>query len=225
MRPQLKVCGLMREEDVLLCCRKGVEICGFVTEYPVPVPWNLRRERCAELLPLTRGKAKSCVVTGGEPDKLRALACSLRPDLMQLHGGESLSVTAALAEELAPLGIGVIKTVPASPEARMREFGTADPAECGRLLSEAGVYAALVDARGPENAADTGLKADRSLFRAVRDAARCLAILGGGVRSENCRELIGQLHPAVLDVMTGVELSPGRKSEELLDSLLKAMEE
>ena len=223
MRPQLKICGLMREEDVELCCRKGVDICGFVTEYPVPVPWNLSRERCKELLPLVRGRAKSCVVTGGEPDKLRSLAFGLRPDLVQLHGGESLEVTAALAEELAPLGVGVIKTVPASPEARLREFGTADPAACGKMLSEAGVYAALVDARGPENAALPGLKADFSLFRAVRDAARCTTILGGGVRSENCAELIERLHPAVLDVMTGVELSPGRKSEEMLDALLEAM--
>ena len=49
-RPLLKICGIMREADVALCCRAGVDICGFVTEYPVPVPWNLRRERCAELL-------------------------------------------------------------------------------------------------------------------------------------------------------------------------------
>ena len=104
MRPLLKICGLMTEEDVALCCRKGVEICGFVTEYPVPVPWNLSRDRCAELLPLTRGKAQSCIVTGGELIKLRTLALRLRPDLIQLHGGESLEVTAALAEDLAPLG-------------------------------------------------------------------------------------------------------------------------
>ena len=44
------------------------------------------------------------------------------------------------------------------------------------------------------------------------------------MRSENCGELIKRLRPAVLDVMTGVELSPGRKSEELLDALLEAME-
>ena len=80
-----------------------------------------------------------------------------------------------------------------------------------------------MDARGPENAARPGLKADLSLFLAVRDAARCPTILGGGVRSENCAELIERLHPAVLDVMTGVELSPGRKSEEMLDALLEAM--
>ncbi len=224
MRPLLKICGLMREEDVALCCRKGVEICGFVTEYPVPVPWNLSRDRCAELLPMTRGKAKSCLVTGGEADKLRSLALCLRPDLIQLHAGESLELTAALAADLAPLGIGVIKTVPAAPEARLREFGTADPAACGEMLSRAGVYAALVDARGPENAASASLHADPALFRAVRDAARCLTILGGGVKPDNCEEIIRELDPAALDVMSGVERAPGRKSEALLDSLLAAME-
>ena len=224
MRPLLKVCGLMREEDVELCCRMGVEICGFVTEYPVPVPWNLDRDRCSELLPLVRGGVKSCIVTGGEREKIRDLALCLRPDLLQLHGGESLETTAALAQELAPLNIRVIKTVPSAPEARLREFGTADPAECGRLLDGAGVWAALVDARGPENAADQRLHVDPFLFLAVRNAARCLTILGGGVRSETCGELMETLRPAALDVMTGVELAPGRKSEEMLSALLSAME-
>ncbi len=224
MRPELKVCGLMREEDVLLCCRKGVEYCGFVTEYPVPVPWNLSRERCRELLSLVGGGVRSCLVSGGSREKLRDLALSLRPDYLQLHGGETLEVTAALAEDLAPLGIGIIKTVPPSPETRLREFGTPDPAECAGLLDGAGVYAALVDARGPENAAGTHLHLDPALFLAVRGAARCLTILGGGVRSGNCGELIARLHPAVLDVMTGVELRPGEKSEVLLTALLEAME-
>lgn len=225
MRPGLKICGLVRQEDVSLCCRLGVEICGFVTEYPVPVPWNLSREECAALLPGVQGNTRSCIVTGGPPEKLRDLALSLRPDLIQLHGGESLETTAALAEELVPQGIRVIKTVPYAAEARLREFGTADPAACGRLLTQAGVYAALVDARGPENAAGTDLHADASLFCSVRDAAGCLTILGGGVKAENCGALIAALHPAVLDVMTGVELSPGVKSEALLTRLLAAMED
>ena len=224
MRPMLKICGLMREEDVELCCRKGVELCGFVAEYPVPVPWNLSRERCGQLLPLVRGTSKSCIVTGGTLEKIRGLALSLRPDYVQLHGGESIGVTAALAAELALWGIRVIKTIPGSEEARRREFGTADPAACAELLDRAGVFAALVDARGPENAAGINLRADPDLFLAVQRAAGCLTILSGGVRSDNCAALIEQLHPKMLDVMTGVELSPGIKSETMLDHLLAAME-
>ena len=169
--------------------------------------------------PESSGKNRLWESSGGQKPRLR-----LRPDLIQLHAGESLELTAALAADLAPLGIGVIKTVPAAPEARLREFGTADPAACGEKLSRAGVYAALVDARGPENAASAGLHADPVLFRAVRDAARCLTILGGGVKPDNCEEIIRELDPAALDVMSGVERAPGRKSEALLDSLLAAME-
>lgn len=223
-RPLLKICGLMREADVALCCRAGVDICGFVTEYPVPVPWNLRRERCAELLSAVRGKTKSCVVTGGTKEKIRDLIFALRPDYVQLHGGETIEVTAALCAAFASLGIGVIKTVPFTEEARLREFGTADPAECARMLDAAGVFAALVDARGPENAADAKLQADTELFQTVRSASRCPVILGGGVKSGNCAELIARLHPAALDVMTGVERAPGEKSGKMLHALLAEMD-
>ena len=30
----LKICGLMREKDVLLCKELGVQIAGFVVDYP-----------------------------------------------------------------------------------------------------------------------------------------------------------------------------------------------
>ncbi len=224
MKPMLKVCGLMREEDVTLCVRKGVDICGFVTEYPVPVPWNLDREQAKLLLPKVTGETKSCIVTGGSREKIRDLALYLHPDFVQLHGGESIETTKALVGDLALAGIRVIKTVPAVAEARIREFGTRDPAECARLLDEAGVYGALVDARGPENAARMELKADPDLFVRVQEAAWCMTILGGGVRSDNCAALIANLHPAMLDVMTGVETSPGHKSEAMLDALLQAIQ-
>ena len=225
MKPLLKICGLMREEDVELCCRKGVDFCGFVTEYPVPVPWNLSRERCAQLLPLVRGRAQSCIVTGGSAHKIKELVLSLRPDCVQLHGGETVQETAALVDEFDPIGIRVIKTIPVTAEARLREFGTDDPARCAELLDEAGVFAALVDARGPENADGAGLHADTGLYDIVRTAGRCLTILGGGINSENCAELILRLHPSVLDVMTGVEVVPGQKSEKMLAALIKAMED
>ena len=223
MRPLLKICGLMREEDVELCCRKGVDICGFVTEYTVPVPWNMDRERTAHLLAEVRGRAGTCIVSGGSLEKLCDLTLRLRPDYIQLHGGETIGVTAALTAELKPLGIRVIKTIPVSADARTREFGTPDPAQCARMLDDAGVYAALVDARGPENAAGTRLHADPGLFLEVRRAAHCVTILGGGVRSENCAALVAALHPAVVDVMTGVEIAPGVKSEAMLDDLLTAL--
>ena len=41
---KVKICGLMREEDVELCVNAGTDIIGFVVEYPVDVPWNLEQD-------------------------------------------------------------------------------------------------------------------------------------------------------------------------------------
>ena len=38
---RVKICGLMSEADVEMAVSAGADSLGFVTEYPVPVPWNL----------------------------------------------------------------------------------------------------------------------------------------------------------------------------------------
>ena len=222
MRPQLKICGLMRGADVALCCDMGVDICGFVVEYPRDVPWNLTREACRRLLAETASPAKRCLVTGGAMEQIRALALELRPDLVQLHFHETLAETAALVQSLSPYGIGVIKTIPASPEERRRQFGTGHLEECVRSLCGAGVYAILADSRGPDNAASGGIL-DLGFCQRVCAAASCQVAVGGGITADNCRAVAEAVRPAILDVMTGVEDTPGRKSREKLAALISEL--
>ena len=222
MRPQLKICGLMREADVELCCGLGVELCGFVTEYPLDVPWNLSRADCRRLLSHVTPPAKRCIVTGGSPEKILSLALELRPDLVQLHFRETLDDTAALVRALAPYGIGVIKTIPASPVERIRQFGTEALAPCVRALCGAGVYAILADSRGPDNAAAGGAL-DLSFCRRVCAASSRPVAIGGGITADNCREILRAVRPAILDVMTGVEDAPGVKSRKKLSALTDAV--
>ena len=47
---RVKLCGLMSPEDVKIAEAAGADALGFVTEYPVPVPWNLDREHAASLI-------------------------------------------------------------------------------------------------------------------------------------------------------------------------------
>ena len=219
----MKICGLMRREDVALCCRLGVDICGFVTEYPLDVPWNLTREQCAPLIRSVSPPARSCIVTGGDREKILSLALALKPDLVQLHFHETLEDTAAIVQTLSPYGIGVIKTVPADAEERLRQFGTEEPALCAELLCEAGVYAILVDGRGPSNAASAGVAADLSLFLRIQAASSPLVMLGGGITSENCRDIVDKVKPEIIDVMTGVEAAPGIKSAKKIAELLSRL--
>lgn len=225
MRPALKICGLTREADVSLCCGLGVDICGFVTEYPVAVPWNLTEDACAALLRAVRKPAKSCVVTGGGREKICTIARRLKPDFIQLHYMETLEDTAAIARELDPLGIGVIKTLPASAGERVRQFGETAVEACVEKLCKAGVYAILVDPRGPSNAGAKGVSADLAFFRQVQAVSSCPVILAGGITPENCLGIVRGEHPAAIDIMTGVETEPGIKSEALLAKLMRQIQE
>ena len=69
----LKICGLMRPEDIRLCQQAGVNIIGLVTEYPLPVPWNISAERAAELMSLVQSPMQTCLVTGGTRSRGRSL--------------------------------------------------------------------------------------------------------------------------------------------------------
>ncbi len=221
MRPVLKICGIMRAADVRVCAAAGVDIAGFVCEYPVDVPWNLSREQAGALLESVSGPMKRCIVTGGGFEKLYALAKSLRPDYIQLHYREDLALTRALADALGPMGVQVIKTLPQDAAQRRAQFGTADIGACAKLLDTSGAAYILCDARAPENAAHSGLRADIALYEAVRAAARTPVLLAGGITPENVGALLSCVQPDGIDVMTGVERRPGCKDAEKIAELAR----
>jgi phosphoribosylanthranilate isomerase len=228
MKPLLKICGLMQPEDVRHCLDIGVDILGFVTEYPLAVPWNLKREQTAALIDQVRrsadGQAKSCIVTGGSPEFVIELATELKPDLIQLHYRESFEDARVIANKLKGLGIGIIKTIPISSDARLEQFGTDDLLAVVELLNSIDIYAILIDSRGPDNAAESGRKIDTKFCRQVIAAAKKQVIIAGGIRPENVIEVIEKTGAKIIDIMTGVEVSPGVKSFELLNQVAVLLE-
>lgn len=227
MKPLLKICGLMQPEDVRHCLDIGVDVLGFVTEYPLAVPWNLKREQTAALIDQVRrsadGQTKSCIVTGGSPEFVIELATELKPDLIQLHYRESFEDTRIIVNELKKLDIGIIKTIPASPAARLEQFGTDNLLAAVELLNSIDIYAILVDSRGPENASKTGSQIDTDFCHQVITAAKKPVIIAGGISPENITEMIKETGAEIIDIMTGVEVSPGVKSFELLDRAVRRL--
>ncbi|MCL2817062.1 MAG: phosphoribosylanthranilate isomerase [Clostridiales bacterium] len=219
----VKICGLKSGEDVKICARPGVDVLGFVVEYPLPVPWNLRREEAAALLPLVPPSHKTCLVSGGPPEKLIALAESLRPSMMQLHFKETLAETEKIARALLPLSVGVIKTIPPTAGERMELFGTSDAGWIARALCEAGVSAILVDSRAPANAAGEGEKGDVELFKQVKAFSLRPVILAGGINAENVGEILAMSGARHIDLMSGAESAPGVKDGQKVAALLTSL--
>ena len=218
----LKVCGLMKREDIETCIECGVERIGMVCEYPVYVPWSMDRERVCELRNDIPKGFTSVVVTGGDSGKILEIARSVRPDMMQLHYKEGADQLKGLVPELKKMGISVIKTVPVSPEDSLEQFGTDDMENVIRQLEECGVDELLVDPRHGANAERMDLKADEDLFKKILEAASIPVILAGGLNTDNIRDSIDRTGAESVDVMTGSEDSPGRKNKEKIRFLAGA---
>ena len=211
--PVIKICGLKRKEDVNLCCDLGVDILGFVTEYPSPVPWNLTREEARALLADIPKSCKSCVVTGGTEREIIELAKELKPDYVQLHDRETAAQTAAIADALGEFGIGVIKAVFPDMRDLDNELET---------LQKTGVFALLADPRTPSDAVRGG-RADIAFYRRVCDLSEKPVILAGGITPDNVAGLMQETGAAYIDVMSGVEHMPGTKDASKVKALLRAV--
>lgn len=221
---KIKICGLRRAEDVRLCLDLGVDILGFVTEYPGPVPWNLSAEEVRTLLSHVAPPGKSCLVTGGAPKKVIDLASRLRPDYIQLHYHETLEETREIIQALKPLGIGVIKAVPRSAREQTLQFHTQDLKKTVELLCEAEVSALLADSRTPENAHEKSALLDADFFQQIKRYSSKPVILAGGITPLNAASLLAQTKADYIDVMSGVECRSGVKDKGLLRGLIESVE-
>ena len=214
MRPIVKICGLMRAEDVRMCVRHGADIVGFVVEYPHPVPWNLSVETAKELMATVDEPAKTCIVTGGPPDKILRIALETKPDYIQLHDNETLEDTAHLVRALENHGVKIIKTVfPNTP----------DLEKTAAAFCATGVDALLFDPRTPDNPTHGGM-ADLSAFDKLRRAVNCPVILAGGISPGNVAEIVLHSGTRNIDLMTGVEVRPGMKDEARVIALFQALQ-
>ena len=220
----LKVCGLTDTEGIALFDKYAVDIRGFVVEYPEDVPWNMTLEKARPLIDAARHSGETAVVTGGGKKKILAVADALHPDYIQIHHRETLQESAETASELKKMNIRAIRSIPNGAAAREKMFGTADPLEILRRIDETDLYAALFDSRDADNASAGGSRIDSGVGGDISGAiqsAKKPVMIGGGITYQNAADIIERFRPDYIDVMTGVELSPGKKSEELLRKLVE----
>lgn len=207
----LKICGLCGERDIALCHRYGVDMVGFVVDYPEPVPWNLTQAEAKILLDRARGCLATCLVSGGPPAKLLALAQALQPDAVQLHYKESFAETVYLAEELAKLGIQVFKALPVGADGRpeMAEFATL--AQAVGAFNQTAVARLLLDSRLAASPAASSQPFPTRLYVEVARHSQKPLVLAGGLNTTNLPDILAELQPAAVDILSGAEAAPRQK--------------
>ena len=222
---KVKICGLNNRKDVQLCINCGVDILGFVVDYPVAVPWNISYIEAKSLIEMVSLPQRSCIVTGGRPEKVIELASILRPSYVQLHYKETLMETIVISDALKKMDIGVIKIVPLNLEERLFQFETTDLQIIVESLCRTGVYALLADSRNPSNAEKNGLKIDLDFCRQVMRYSSKPVITAGGITPVNVSDFLEKTGSGFIDIMSGVEKVPGTKDAEMLSTLLAGVRE
>ena len=217
---RVKICGMMDEEDIHLCTRSGADALGFVIEYPVEVPWNIFRERARELMAKVSPFVTTVAVVGGDIKHILAIADLTLPDMVQLHGNESLDESRILVRELSKRGIRVIKALRINVEEDVR---IQEIIEDAREITRIGVSALLLDSKTSRKPAGTGVPFSWEIARKVRNAINVPLIIAGGLNSENVCDAIKSIKPYAVDVISGVEDEPGRKNGHKIEAFIQAV--
>lgn len=216
---RVKICGLKKQEDVNFCVQAGIHMLGFVVEYPVSVPWNLKVSDARELIEKVPPFVSTCVVTGGEVKSILDIVNKTCPDAVQLHYKETLEDVEEITRQLKPKGIKVIKAL------RMNSMGSCDfeitdPVMAAKELLNTGISAILLDSYTSSMPGGTGVAVDLSIFEAVHKVSTIPVILAGGLNADNIAKIVGQVKPYAVDVLTGVEDKPNEKNYDKIKALL-----
>lgn len=222
MRPSVKICGLTNYEDAACALGLGADLIGFIFAPsirqipPCEAAVIVSRLKSAGLL----GQAKTVAVFVNEsPERMAAILRETGIDLAQIHGDESPQDCAAFdfpwyrALRISANRAGDAVTAAAQGrDAGIRRY------TCSRLLFDAAV---------PGMYGGSGTTMDKERARAAIASARKAGkevFVAGGIRPENVAKIVRDLGPDGIDVGSGVEERPGKKSEEKLAALFRELD-
>ncbi len=197
---EIKICGLTNLEDAEVALAAGADFLGFVLYARSPRAVSV--EALASIVrDLGEGVRAVGVFVNASPEFVRetALHCGLAA--VQIHGDEPPDAFAAMP-------VPVWRSLSVS-----RDGCTPEPAAW-----PAARYVA--DAAAPGVYGGTGTLADWD--QAAVLAAQVPLMLAGGLTADNVAAAIRAVRPLGVDVSSGVESEPGRKSHEAVRAFIAA---
>ncbi len=196
----VKICGLTRADQALAIVQMGADALGLnfwdkSKRYIAPAAAALWAPPLRPLTTLVAVLVNPSATLLDEVIDLNVV------DILQLHGDESPDETA----RIMALGLPVIKALQVRDRASLASIG--DYA-CDTILLDAYIPG-LYGGEGKAFPWDLAIEA-KQLFPQKH------FLLAGGLTPENVALAVAQVHPAGVDVASGVESSPGIKDLEMV---------
>ena len=205
----IKICGLSTPETLDVALQAGADMVGFVF-FPAS-PRHISLETARELGRQAKGRALKVALTVDADDATLAnIVETLRPDMLQLHGGESV---ARLRDIKQNFGLPVMKAIP-----------VASSADLAGLPGYAAVAdRILFDARAPKGATRPGgLGAVFDWHLLENLDLKLPFMVSGGLNAGNVADAVRITRAGGVDVSSSVERAPGVKEPELIQAFIRA---
>ena len=202
----VKICGVTRPEDAVLAGELGARMIGML--FWPQSPRIVDRLRAREIVSALPAGVDAVGVFVNQIEEAIEIAHEVGLRAIQLHGDEQPESYRTLVS--AANGLSVIKAVAVRDESAVR--AALDVPEGAEVL---------LDAHDAVKRGGTGRTIDWSLASAI--ARQRPVILSGGLNADNVIDAIDAVHPAAIDVSSGVESSPGIKDPDKLRSLFDTL--
>jgi phosphoribosylanthranilate isomerase len=205
----VKICGLSTSETLEAALEAGADMVGFVF-FP-PSPRHIRLETARELGRQAKGRALKVALTVDADDATLAnIMETLRPDVLQLHGSETV---ARLRDIKQAFGVQLMKVL---------------AVETAADLAPLAGYAAvadriLFDARAPKGATRPGGLGAIFDWHVLENLDLKLPFMvSGGLTADNVAQAVRVTRAGGVDVSSGVERAPGIKDPDMIRAFIRA---
>ena len=207
---KVKICGITKLEDLITASNSGAAYAGFV--FHNSSPRNISLNEAAELAyesPI--GMCKVALVVDPLDSELESILNSVPIDMIQLHGQES------------PERVYEIKKLTNLP--LMKAIGVRSKKDL-KCIDDYSLVSdqLLIDSKAIDNSGlpgGNGLVFDWNILKGFRWLKPWM--LAGGLDSQNVIAAIKITGAEQIDVSSGVESSPGRKSEKKIKTFLETV--
>ncbi len=205
----VKICGITGAEAVDAAIASGAVYGGLV--FHPKSPRFVALDQARVLADRMRGRLKIVALVADMDDaQLKAMIDAVRPDILQLHGGESVQ---RMAQIRAGFSLPAIKALPVAEAA---DLDAAQPYEAvaDMLMFDAKPPRGAERAGGHGTAFDWQLLSGRSFTKPW--------FLAGGLNPENVARAIALSGAKLVDVSSGVESAPGVKDAARIAQFINA---
>ncbi len=217
-RTRIKICGVTRAQDALVAAQAGADAIGLIFQ-----PGAKRRVSIVEAQAILDGLPPAVTTVGlfvdAEVSRVMSVVREVHLECAQLHGNES------------PEFVEALRPVPVIKAVRVTRDGIRDElrrwAEAIRRLSLTHLRGIVLETAVDGQAGGTGVSNDWDTIAHCAEAhlfeGLPSIIVAGGLTPQNVGDVVRRLRPWAVDVSSGVEGAPRRKSALKIAEFIRAV--